>query len=76
MHKSAVRGSSGNMIRTSVIMPPRLDEESATERMQLVAPKSWMDRVEEWRRKQPRIPSKSEAIRILVDIALRQGGKD
>jgi len=51
-------------------MPPRLDEESPTERVQVVAPASWVQRIEEWRRKQPRIPSKSEAIRILVDRAL------
>jgi hypothetical protein len=29
-----------------------------------------VQRVEEWRRKQTRIPSKSEAIRMLVDKAL------
>lgn len=52
------------------VMPPRLDEESPTERVQVVAPASWVQRIEEWRRKQPRIPSKSEAIRILVDRAL------
>jgi hypothetical protein len=30
--------------------------------------------LENWRSKQPRIPSRSEAIRILVDWALEQGG--
>lgn len=55
-------------------MPPKLEEESETERVQIVAPSSWVQRVEEWRRKQPRIPSKSEAIRLLVDKALAEEG--
>jgi hypothetical protein len=52
-------------------MPPKLDEESETERVQIVAPASWVRRVEEWRRAQDRIPSRSEAIRLLVDQALK-----
>jgi hypothetical protein len=56
-------------------VPPKLEPESETERVQIVAPASWVQRVEEWRRAQPRIPSKSEAIRILVDRALSQGKK-
>ena len=55
---------------TTDAMPPKLEEGAATERVQIVAPPSWVDRVEEWRRKQPRIPNRSEAIRILVDRAL------
>lgn len=52
-------------------MPPKLEDGIETERLQIVAPRTWVDRIEEWRRKQPgRIPSKSEAIRILVDRAL------
>jgi hypothetical protein len=51
-------------------MPPKLDKESETERLQVVAPASWVRRVEEWRRAQPRIPSRSEAIRQLVDAGL------
>lgn len=51
-------------------LPPKLEDGSPTERIQIVAPQSWVERIEEWRRKQPRIPSKSEAIRILVDRAL------
>lgn len=57
-------------------VPPKLEDGSATERIQIVAPASWVERIEEWRRAQPRIPSKSEAIRILVDRALSQGGDD
>jgi hypothetical protein len=51
-------------------MPQKLDDGAATERVQIVAPASWIERVEEWRRDQSRIPSRSEAIRILVDLAL------
>jgi hypothetical protein len=51
-------------------MPPKLDDQSPTERVQLVTTAAWMERLEEWRRKQPRIPSKSEAIRMLVERAL------
>lgn len=68
------------MIRTQTIpemrpMPPKLDEESPTERVQIVTTAAWVARVEEWRRKQPKIPSKSEAIRMLVDQALESGEK-
>lgn len=59
----------------SALMPPKLDENSETERVQIVATKAWVDRIEEWRRQQPRIPSKSEAIRILVDRALGEADK-
>ena len=55
---------------TAVQMPPKLEKGAATERFQLVAPTTWFERLEEWRRKQPRIPSRAEAIRILVDQAL------
>ncbi len=62
------------MIRTTTIpesaMPPKLDDKSPTERVQLVTTAAWMKRVEEWRSRQPKIPSKSEAIRLLVDQAL------
>jgi hypothetical protein len=51
-------------------MPPRLEDGTPTERLQIVAPSSWVARIEEWRRQQPRIPSKSEAIRMLVEQAL------
>ena len=56
-------------------MPPKLDDATDTERVQIVAPSSWIQRVEEWRRNQARIPSRSEAIRILVDLALEREAK-
>jgi hypothetical protein len=40
--------------------------------VQIIAPETWLARIDAWRRKQPgrNIPSRSEAIRILVDKAL------
>lgn len=52
-------------------MPPKLQDGVATERVQIVAPASWIELVDEWRRRQPKIPSRSEAIRLLVDIGLK-----
>lgn len=63
-------GTAQLLAEHNATMPPKLDDNSPTERIQIVAPASWVERIEEWRRKQPRIPSKSEAIRILVDQAL------
>lgn len=51
-------------------MPPKLEEDSETERVQIVAPSSWIRRIEEWRRAQTKIPSRSDAIRQLVDLGL------
>lgn len=52
-------------------MPPKLDEGSETCRVNIMAPQVWLDAVEEWRRRQPRIPTKSEAIRIIVSRYLQ-----
>lgn len=53
--------------------------EHATERKQIVATPRWVARIEEWRRQQARIPTWSEAVRILVEKALdaeeRSNGK-
>lgn len=54
----------------ALAMPSRLDDDSETERVQIVAPASWIQRIEEWRRAQPKIPSRSDAIRQLVDLGL------
>lgn len=55
-------------------MPPRLDPKSKTERIQLIAPESWVARVNDWRRKQAEIPNFSEAVRLLVEEALEKKG--
>lgn len=60
-------------------MRPKLDEKSKTERVQIVAPRSWIDLVEEWRATQRPVLNQSAAIRRLVEIGLeaeeRAGGK-
>lgn len=56
-------------------MPPKLDTESKSERVPFVAPASWLKRIDDWRRQQPDIPNRSEAIRRLVDLALDEAGR-
>ena len=51
-------------------MPPKLEPGTDTERVQIVAPKTLIAKVDEWRRQQPDIPNRSEAFRRLVEIAL------
>lgn len=53
-------------------MPPRLEPASPGKKINLVAPQAWLRRIDAWRRKQEPIPNRSEAIRILVDIALSE----
>ena len=50
------------------------DGEKAEVRKQIVCTQRWSDRIEDWRRQQPgRIPTFSEAVRILVEQALDAG---
>ena len=51
-------------------MPPKLEKDAKSGRIIMIASEPLLDRVEEWRRQQPRIPTKSEAVRILVEQAL------
>lgn len=53
------------------VMPPRLKDAELSERVAVIVPASLLQRIEDWRRKQPSIPSKSEAIRLLLEEALR-----
>jgi metal-responsive CopG/Arc/MetJ family transcriptional regulator len=43
---------------------------SAVRRLQLIAPVDWLKRIDAWRRHQPDMPNRSEAIRTLVIQAL------
>lgn len=49
-------------------MPPP----SATTRMQLVVTQEFLAMVDRWRRRQPDIPNRSEAIRRMVEIVSGQ----
>lgn len=51
-------------------MPPKLDPETGTRRVYMVAAERWIDRVNDWRYQQRHPPTFSEAIRQLVDLAL------
>jgi hypothetical protein len=46
-----------------------------TERLQLVISPEEIEQIEIWRRQQPKIPSRSEAVRQLVQIGLKATGK-
>ncbi|MCS3692050.1 hypothetical protein ABIF07_001034 [Bradyrhizobium elkanii] len=57
-------------------MPPKLEDE--TKRLNMVAPASWVKKIDDWRRQQPDLPNISEAIRRLVEMGLestKKGGK-
>lgn len=52
------------------------DGEKAEVRKQIVCTQRWADRIEDWRRRQPgRIPTWSEAVRILAERAIEDEDK-
>jgi hypothetical protein len=55
-------------------MPTKLDDE--IQRLNMVAPASWMKKIDDWRRKEPDLPNLSEAIRRLVELGLEAAKKD
>ena len=42
-----------------------------TERLEMRAKPEWLAAIDEWRRRQPTIPSRTEAVRQLVELGLR-----
>lgn len=54
-------------------MPPKLENE--TKRLNMVAPVSWVKKIDDWRRQQHDLPNISEAIRRLVDLGLEASKK-
>lgn len=40
-------------------------------RFEMLAPAAWLTAVDDWRRKQPDIPTRAEAIRRLVDAGIQ-----
>lgn len=54
---------------------PKLETGTETVRVQIVAPATFVERIDEWRSARRPIPSRAEAIRILVDQALDAGGQ-
>ena len=45
-------------------------DDTPSTRFEMRAPKTWLARVDDWRRSQPDIPPRAEAIRRLVDETL------
>ncbi len=58
------------MVKKPTPKPLVKDPPSKTERMQLVISKELQDKVDRWRAKQPGLPNKSLAIRLLIEKAL------
>jgi hypothetical protein len=56
-------------------MPPKLEPNTETRRLNLVASASWVRKIDEWRREQPDLPNISEAIRRLVEVGLEVTSK-
>jgi hypothetical protein len=57
-------------------MPAKLDPEGEPKRLNIVAPVSWVRKVDEWRRAQPDLPNTSEAIRRLVEAGLQSSERE
>ena len=51
-------------------MSPKLDLEDDIKRLNLVVPTAWVRKVDDWRRRQPALPSFSAAVRRLVEQAI------
>lgn len=47
------------------------DEEALTERVSMAMSTGLISRIDDWRRSQPRIPSRAEAARMLIEQSLR-----
>lgn len=51
-------------------VPPKLDKDSPSGRINVIATEALLRRIEEWRSQQRPIPNKSEAARMLIEQAL------
>lgn len=51
-------------------VPPKLNKESPSGRINVIATEALLRRIEEWRAAQRPIPNKSEAARLLIEWAL------
>jgi metal-responsive CopG/Arc/MetJ family transcriptional regulator len=50
--------------------------ERQTERFNMKASPEFLARLDQWRRKQPDLPNRSEAIRRLVEAGMKQGRRE
>lgn len=51
------------------------NEITGSTRFEMRAPNKWLALVDDWRRQQPDIPPRAEAIRRLVELGLKGVGK-
>jgi hypothetical protein len=56
-------------------MPAKLDPDAETKRINMMAPITWLRKIDDWRRQQPDLPNISEAIRRLVELGLKVKSK-
>jgi hypothetical protein len=60
--------------RSDQQMSMKLDDD--VQRLNMVAPAAWLKKIDDWRRKQPDLPSLSAAIRQLVELGLESSKKE
>lgn len=60
----------GQIVEANV--PPKLDKDVPSGRINVIATETLLQRVEEWRASQRPIPNKSEAARMLIEIGLNE----
>lgn len=48
------------------------DKTKKEARLEMRVDTSWLEQIDDWRRKQPRIPSRAEALRRLTQLGLQQ----
>lgn len=56
-------------------MPPKLDKDSPSGRINVIASAVLLARLDEWRAQQRPIPNKSEAARMIMEIGLDAAAK-
>jgi hypothetical protein len=70
-------GAHGVLISgTGAGKPAGMAPSSNTNRLQLIVTPGFLDQVDAWRRHQPDIPNRSEAIRRMVEIAAKEAKGD
>jgi len=52
----------------------KVEEESG--RLHMAVPMSWLRKIDAWRRRQPDLPNRSEAVRRLVDAGMNHKARE
>jgi hypothetical protein len=72
MRKTSYRKESPPMSPGSTV-PPKLA--NSVRKVNLIAPEDLLAKIDQWRRNQPGLPNRSEAIRKLIEAGLDAMGK-